>query len=370
MEWHLSKVHKSDPGDLCESYALIRLFDVENVPESPHPNCYCYVTSVLPDWDTFEQGLIAGQYDSYLESVNPYLVEATKSPAALQTAPSQTTEIPIELTKPLNIPGLERLNPIDSIATVDGVRNYLEQKWDYHAIRNYDGLMVQGFTEENIALDAAKQVAHAIDDMLTKYPIGNLRKVNVDDLIDRETYAETFTTGQNNAWHSTITHNKYWASDPMAMDIFMRQNVLDGFHPAGTDSAPYYWDTVHEFAHVLDDASNNAASEHAQQDVDALFDKRHQKAVDNIYRMFPDDVARIRERDLYEKWLKDNLPSRYALSRGLTDYLNPVEATAEAFTDVQVHGYKGAKPLSRLLFDNLMKAVDDSKIVEGLREPQ
>lgn len=69
MEWHLSKVHLINPGDECEMYAVQRYFDVNHVPDKPHPNCRCFVTSKQQDYDSFENALISGQYDQYLDSV-------------------------------------------------------------------------------------------------------------------------------------------------------------------------------------------------------------------------------------------------------------------------------------------------------------
>ena len=69
MRWHLSKRHEKDPGDECETYAAQATFRKEDVPEKPHPNCRCFVTPELPDYDQFEQSLLAGHYNSYLDSV-------------------------------------------------------------------------------------------------------------------------------------------------------------------------------------------------------------------------------------------------------------------------------------------------------------
>ena len=69
MRWNLSKRHEKDPGDECETYAATGSFSKENVPEKPHPNCRCFVTPELPDYDDFENALIQGHYDSYLDSV-------------------------------------------------------------------------------------------------------------------------------------------------------------------------------------------------------------------------------------------------------------------------------------------------------------
>ncbi|AVD99624.1 head maturation protease [Mycobacterium phage Cuke] len=69
MRWHLSKRHEDDPGDECESYAEIGLFNKNDVPVKPHPNCRCYVTPEVDSDDEFEKRLITGQYDDYIRSV-------------------------------------------------------------------------------------------------------------------------------------------------------------------------------------------------------------------------------------------------------------------------------------------------------------
>lgn len=63
MRWNLSKTHKSDPGDLCERYALIGTFPKSAVPLRPHPQCKCFVTPEMIGWDEFRATLLAGGYD-------------------------------------------------------------------------------------------------------------------------------------------------------------------------------------------------------------------------------------------------------------------------------------------------------------------
>lgn len=65
MVWHLSKVHKEDPGDLCEEYALQSLFPKTEVPPKPHPQCMCYVTRKPMDWNDFTLQLQSGAFDDY-----------------------------------------------------------------------------------------------------------------------------------------------------------------------------------------------------------------------------------------------------------------------------------------------------------------
>jgi len=67
MEWHLSKVHKPDPGDLCEKYADTQYFPKDEVPPKPHPQCMCYVTRKEMSWDNFTSALESGKFDDFFE---------------------------------------------------------------------------------------------------------------------------------------------------------------------------------------------------------------------------------------------------------------------------------------------------------------
>lgn len=62
MRWNLSKVHVADDGDKCETYAAIGLFSVGQTPTKPHPQCRCFCTPELMDFDSFATNLKAGYY--------------------------------------------------------------------------------------------------------------------------------------------------------------------------------------------------------------------------------------------------------------------------------------------------------------------
>lgn len=82
MRWHLSKVHQDDPGDACEDYATQGLFPKEHVPGKPHPNCRCFVTPEVLDYESFEQQLLMGHYDSYIDGVMGENYSASKGLSA------------------------------------------------------------------------------------------------------------------------------------------------------------------------------------------------------------------------------------------------------------------------------------------------
>lgn len=68
MAWNLSARHEIDPvnPEICEQYSL-RIFHVDNVPPKPHPQCRCFVTPVLEDFNTFLTHLTAGQYRDWIQ---------------------------------------------------------------------------------------------------------------------------------------------------------------------------------------------------------------------------------------------------------------------------------------------------------------
>lgn len=69
MEWFLSSVHEFDPQrvEVCETYAN-QIFEVNNVPAKPHPQCRCFVAPVLEPVDVFIRNLTAGQYRDWIDN--------------------------------------------------------------------------------------------------------------------------------------------------------------------------------------------------------------------------------------------------------------------------------------------------------------
>ena len=69
MSWHLSARHEIDPQrvEVCERYSN-QIFEVNNVPAKPHPQCRCFVAPVLEPVDVFIRNLTAGQYRDWIEN--------------------------------------------------------------------------------------------------------------------------------------------------------------------------------------------------------------------------------------------------------------------------------------------------------------
>ena len=67
-QWNLSKRHDKTTGCLCERYAQQRVFPVDHIPRKPHPQCRCFTTPLLMDWDSFERNLQIGMFDGYVST--------------------------------------------------------------------------------------------------------------------------------------------------------------------------------------------------------------------------------------------------------------------------------------------------------------
>lgn len=349
MEWNLSKRHESDPGDLCESYALMGYFDVERVPKKPHPNCRCFVISVLPDYQSFEDNLVSGRYDSYIDEVmgkgfaNEQVHEQVVAPTNLPRAqPVSQEELEIQRYG-------RSLSDIDSSPNIQAVAGALERK--------HPGMKVLQFNEENCILESAKEYAHAVDDMMNKYPDIKIDVVAFQKLMSDDVYARTLSR----PGYVAIEFNSTYGRNPKLCLEKTRVNVLNGFHPVGTEKRPIYWHTVHEFGHVVDHYGEWSSSKGA---LNAIWNF-YSSAVEpeppgiiydlatgkNIYNLEKGKwLVRVR------KWLKGSnwpklpfngeAPSGYAFN--YTGDFNDEEALAEAFLDVEMNGNE-AKPLSLLL---------------------
>jgi hypothetical protein len=61
VDWHLSSSHPE--GDICDDFAANSPYRINDVPEKPHPQCFCYLTPSLPSRKDFINNLLAGKYD-------------------------------------------------------------------------------------------------------------------------------------------------------------------------------------------------------------------------------------------------------------------------------------------------------------------
>lgn len=61
VAWNLSSSHPE--GDICDTLQDESPYPKREVPKKPHPNCYCFITPVLPSEEEFIENLFYGKYD-------------------------------------------------------------------------------------------------------------------------------------------------------------------------------------------------------------------------------------------------------------------------------------------------------------------
>lgn len=65
VKWNLSGSHKVP--DECNIYADHEPYDPDEVPEKPHPQCFCYLTYVMQSPEQFRKDLADGKWDEELD---------------------------------------------------------------------------------------------------------------------------------------------------------------------------------------------------------------------------------------------------------------------------------------------------------------
>ena len=158
MQWHLSRSHPKP--DTCDALSKggpkgDGIYPKMEVPKKPHPQCFCFVTPVVPDEDEFLDNLVAGNYDQYLRTklgqaqarprvepvkpkkvaprpAAPKKVTAPDAPAAPITPPSSPTPRPVVKSQApvphgaqpyhLSLDGIEDLADTVENATITNVK--------------------------------------------------------------------------------------------------------------------------------------------------------------------------------------------------------------------------------------------------------
>lgn len=331
MRWHLSKVHQDDPGDECEDYAFQGLFPKEHVPKKPHPNCRCFVTPEVQDYESFEAALLQGHYDSYINGVmGGNYAENIDSGTKYEPAAA-----------------IQQSNYFDVAKNPTQVGNLLRNKYPELDVINFNG--------DVMSTGAAKDIARAIDDLMTKYPGNGLSGIVIGPGSEGE-FARTIRYPSGG---SVIRFNDYWTRNETA---FLQDSIFNeesGYHTKGSGENPYYVTILHEFGHVLD----NDGGLMARQEVEGIYTDFLQQAIDR--GLLPNQTQAemsTSAADQWTQWYDTASPSRYSLEDELwTPWAignrvpNYGEALAEAFADVETNGVN-AKPMSKALYDKLIEA--------------
>ena len=199
------------------------------------------------------------------------------------------------------------------------------------------------------------QICGTLDEMFTKYPAlkGSLTEVSVGDVDGLMALAET--ESDTDTLKSKITLDKEWMGDwkpgvvateltPLAA---VYQDAVDRghFNPSG----PNHYSAVlmHELGHVMDHMTESSTTQ----------------AIEDVYEAAWRKEGKEGGKGSFSDWVKSNTSGYSHRTSKLTgadgnpmDYtvLNPGEAVAEAFADVEMNGDK-ARPASKLAHDYLTR---------------
>lgn len=351
MRWNLSKVHAEDPGDACELYAQIGLFNKERVPPKPHPNCRCFVTAEIPDYQEFEDNLVLGHYNQYIDSI---MGDGYTAGVANKARQSDTLVMPSE-TEPVARPVAEtgvQTQTFDHWTTVEDLA------WEMENAFGVDVGSDLGWSDLDMDLRCAKELANQYAVLANKYPEVELQYIENFMFTDSSQYAITYP-GSTGA-RSHIALNKKWWQD---YDLFAQSEWEDnssedaggempvGFHPKGAHKEPAKATFTHEWAHAMD----NWIMGYGIPDWDSTGPIMDLLWNDykGVYTGFPEML----DTDEFPAWwdyLRKNL-SGYSFEDKARTSLDRFETLAEAFDDVERNGDNAFRG-SKLVYDYFMMA--------------
>ncbi|MFF0637397.1 hypothetical protein ACFYTS_33425 [Nocardia sp. NPDC004151] len=245
----------------------------------------------------------------------------------------QDSHSPADPSKPDPAEGDWSPRPEDEWSHRDSnqVADELAKRWD---------LEVSGFDHPLLDPEVAREFARAIDEMLTRYPDVDLRKVSIDSIGDPGTYAATYEghSPSGRMYTDEVVLDRDYALDPERMAREIAEDEADGHLVPGSADRPIHSTLVHEFGHVL-----------------AIESQEHAELT--AYKALADHFEATRggmDKDAFHEWL-DQLSGYSFDENGRFD--GP-EAVAEAFTDVEYHG-EGATEPARVLYHHLLDSARD-----------
>lgn len=335
MTWHLSKVHEPQ-GCLCEVYAQQGKFPLGHVPAKPHPQCRCYVTPDQQDYDSFEQSLLGGQYDSYLDSI----LDAAGAGGS-DMLPPKPASAPKPVERPLHEVTKEKIEKAQSIRAI---REALE---GYKSTVNWDD-----FNDHNFAVTSAKEIATTFVNLFEKHPEGlrTLRRVEVwDDIMMDSAYAHVQPYRGGGA---DMRLNRKFTASYQTMRDSKENGSIKKWTTKGAGKKPWEATITHEYGHVLDWFAGEAAA--------------RKKLFNPIKKVYMEESGEPKFMlSKFVRWLSGDRfaytynghgPSRYAVHNPTDKGYNEAEIIAESFTDVTRNG-DDAKPVSKAVYKVLMREV-------------
>jgi hypothetical protein len=399
MQWNLSKTHVIP--DECEEYAAIKEFDVNHVPEKPHPNCRCYVTPVSQDYQSFEDDLVNGKYDDYLDQVLG--VDAAENRSAQegfaagsskfhdevakakqtgkdiypwagispddrklvqkfnldrQTAPEpeQTVEERLAASKK-KLKDAKVPKSIQEAKNAAQVGNWLRA--------NYDGLEVVNFDYAAIDTRAAQEIAEGFVDHQAKFPKVNLRRLIVKPIVK---YGDPLTVNAstNEIDNRTATEIVFNLNALAKYDWYKKEQkrlIESGwFSDRKGGEKPWRSTLIHEFGHVID---FSAGRESIGLNLDPAPYRGKRKAGDALIPVWDPDGTKwdgtpkaIRQ---YEGWVKVNAPSDYSLDQKDASRIQPDEYIAEMYSNFMETEPDRQVPAAKAIVQLMHRKLRESK---------
>ncbi|WP_433631327.1 hypothetical protein [Nocardia sp. CA-120079] len=209
-------------------------------------------------------------------------------------------------------------------------------------------LELVGFDDPSVDGYTIREVAAALDDVLTQYPYVDLRQIAIADSADAATRLEwDWVAGAAGPEPFTrrIVLDTVVARNPGVFAEYVRTATHSGKLARGSDRRPVYSTMVRELGHALDVAGSFRARQAAQDALIAEFTRTRGTA--------PREKTVTESNSEYEQWRAQL--SGYAFHNGRFD---PGMAVADAFTEVQINGSEAAPPakvLHRLLIETARK---------------
>ncbi len=209
-------------------------------------------------------------------------------------------------------------------------------------------LQLVGFDDPTVDGYTIREVAAALDDVLTQFPYVDLREIAIAESAESATRLEwDWVAGATGPEPFTrrIVLDTVVARNPAVFAEYIRSATHSGKIARGSDRRPVYSTMVRELGHALDVAGNFRARQAAQDALIAEFTRTRGTA--------PRAHADTASSSEYEQWRAQL--SGYGFHNGRFD---PGMAVADAFTEVQINGSEAAAPakvLHRLLVETARK---------------
>ncbi|WP_227983664.1 hypothetical protein [Nocardia spumae] len=212
------------------------------------------------------------------------------------------------------------------------------------ALMSRHGLQVIGFDTPGISLDTLREIAQALDDVLTAHPYLDLPEFAIAECGDATTrldWAWNPGDGERTPRVKSVTLNVATAKDSSTLAGEVSAEIERGGISRGSDSRPLYSTIVRELGHALDVTGGLRAHSVSQRTLISEYlsecgDSRFEKSLGVVVTDFRRWRGRL---------------SGYGFPHGRFE---PGRALADAFTEVQLNAGKAVPParvLHRLLVD-------------------